>query len=116
MAREMQRGVMLVEYGSGSSVKTRKLLAELDDPVAYVPIDKRRKLAGETRLISRGFLHMDVSGNLMEAARAELKRDLRRNGRQNSRDYGQMVRETLQNFFYHKTHSRPVILPNIVRV
>src|SRR5437773_11143672 len=31
--------VMLVEYGSGSSVKTRYLLDALADPVAYVPID-----------------------------------------------------------------------------
>ena len=59
---------------------------------------------------------MDASGDLMEAARAKLKRDLRRNGRQNGHDYGQMVRETLQNFFYSKTQSRPVILSNIVRV
>src|SRR5437773_11512744 len=32
-------GAMLVEYGSGSSVKTRYLLDALADPGAYVPID-----------------------------------------------------------------------------
>jgi dimethylhistidine N-methyltransferase len=32
-------GVMLVEYGSGSSTKTRILLDHLEDPVAYVPVD-----------------------------------------------------------------------------
>ncbi|QDT09768.1 L-histidine N(alpha)-methyltransferase [Planctomycetes bacterium K23_9] len=31
--------VMLVEYGSGSSIKTRILLDALDSPVAYVPVD-----------------------------------------------------------------------------
>lgn len=31
--------VMLVEFGSGSSVQTRGLLDALEDPVAYVPID-----------------------------------------------------------------------------
>ncbi len=30
---------MLVEYGSGSSVKTRYLLDGLPNPVAYVPVD-----------------------------------------------------------------------------
>jgi dimethylhistidine N-methyltransferase len=30
---------VLVEYGSGSSLKTRTLLDHLDDPVAYVPVD-----------------------------------------------------------------------------
>lgn len=32
-------GVALVEYGSGSSVKTRLLLDALPEPVAYVPVD-----------------------------------------------------------------------------
>jgi dimethylhistidine N-methyltransferase len=31
--------VLLVEFGSGSGVKTEKLLRGLDDPVGYVPID-----------------------------------------------------------------------------
>ncbi|MEN0111122.1 MAG: L-histidine N(alpha)-methyltransferase, partial [Planctomycetota bacterium] len=32
-------GVALVEYGSGSSVKTRRLLDALPSPVAYLPVD-----------------------------------------------------------------------------
>lgn len=39
MARQIDKGVMLVEFGSGSSTKTRILLDHLDDPVAYVPLD-----------------------------------------------------------------------------
>ncbi len=39
MAEQLGAEVMLVEFGSGSSVKTRKLLAALQDPVAYTPID-----------------------------------------------------------------------------
>ncbi len=39
IASQIGRGVMLVEYGSGSSVKTRTLLDALDAPVAYVPVD-----------------------------------------------------------------------------
>lgn len=35
-------GVMLVEFGSGSSFKTRLLLDHLESPVAYVPIDISR--------------------------------------------------------------------------
>lgn len=33
---------LLVEYGSGSGLKTRILLGALDDPVAYVPVDISR--------------------------------------------------------------------------
>jgi L-histidine Nalpha-methyltransferase len=39
MARHLGPRVMLVEPGSGSSVKSRVLLDALQDPVAYVPVD-----------------------------------------------------------------------------
>jgi dimethylhistidine N-methyltransferase len=46
---------MIVEYGSGSSLKTRLLLDNLVAPVAYVPID-----------ISRGYL-LDTASSLAES-------------------------------------------------
>ncbi len=39
MAEQIGTGVMLVEYGSGSSTKTRRLLRHLRSPSAYVPVD-----------------------------------------------------------------------------
>ncbi len=42
MADQIGPRVMLVEFGSGSSVKTRILLEHLIDPVAYVPLDISR--------------------------------------------------------------------------
>ena len=39
IAAVLGRDCMLVEYGSGSSLKTRILLDHLDDPAGYVPID-----------------------------------------------------------------------------
>jgi hypothetical protein len=48
----------------------------------------------------------------MADAHAALKRQLKRNGR----SHDDTVRETLGNFFYSKTQSRPVILSNVVRV
>jgi dimethylhistidine N-methyltransferase len=39
MAEQLGREVMLIEFGSGSSHKTRTLLDALAAPVAYVPID-----------------------------------------------------------------------------
>ncbi len=43
MAAQIGTGVMLVEYGSGSSVKTRILLDHLPEVAAYVPVDISRK-------------------------------------------------------------------------
>jgi ribonuclease J len=93
-------------------MRDRERLAQDGFVVAYVPINKKHKLAGEPMLISRGFLRMDQASELMDAARKELKQQLSKNGR----NHDDTVRETLQNFFYHKTQSRPVILPNVVRV
>ncbi len=43
MARSLGPVVRLVEFGSGSSVKTRLLLDQLDSPAAYVPVDVSRQ-------------------------------------------------------------------------
>ena len=39
MACQIGTGAMLVEFGSGSSIKTRTLIEALDSLVAYVPVD-----------------------------------------------------------------------------
>ena len=43
MARQLGEGVLLVEYGSGSSIKTRLLLDRLQAPAGYVPVDVSRE-------------------------------------------------------------------------
>lgn len=43
MARVLGRNVLLIEFGSGSSVKTRILLDNLEDPTGYVPVDISRE-------------------------------------------------------------------------
>lgn len=52
MAKALGEGTVLLEYGSGSSLKTRVLLKELQKPVAYVPLDISREhlLRSATRL------------------------------------------------------------------
>jgi len=39
MGQQIGSGAMLIEFGSGSSTKTRLLLDQLPDPIAYVPVD-----------------------------------------------------------------------------
>jgi dimethylhistidine N-methyltransferase len=48
MAGRLGPGCALIEYGSGSSLKTRLLLDRLERPVAYVPVD----ISGEHLLLS----------------------------------------------------------------
>ena len=93
-------------------VRDRERLSQDGFVLVYVPINKNRQLAGEVQLISRGFMQMDASHDLMEKAKQNLKRALKKNGARQD----DTIRETLQNFFYHQTQSRPVILPHVVRV
>jgi L-histidine Nalpha-methyltransferase len=50
MARTLGARVRLVEFGSGSSTKTRLLLSALDAPTSYVPIDISREHLVESAL------------------------------------------------------------------
>jgi dimethylhistidine N-methyltransferase len=60
MARQLGPKVALIEFGSGSSIKTRLVLDALDHPAAYLPVDISRehlldaaaKLAADYRQLS----------------------------------------------------------------
>ncbi len=93
-------------------VRDRERLSQDGFVLVYVPVNKQRKLAGEVQLISRGFMQMDNSQDLMDKAKRNLKQALKKNGRSND----DTIRKTLQNFFYGETQSRPVILPHVVRI
>ncbi len=61
MVRQIGAGVMLVEYGSGSSIKTRRLLDRLEDPIAYVPVDiSRDHLMKSAQRIAADYPHIEV--------------------------------------------------------
>jgi len=55
MAEALGERCLLIEYGSGSSIKTRLLLDHLAKPAAYVPVDISRDhlMASATRLSDR---------------------------------------------------------------
>ncbi len=58
MAESIGDGAVVVEYGSGSSQKTRLLLEHLEEPAGYVPVDISR----EHLLRSAGALSADHPG------------------------------------------------------
>ncbi|MDT8304771.1 MAG: ribonuclease J [Anaerolineae bacterium] len=76
--------------------------------VALIPVNKKRQLAGEPQLISRGFVYLNEAGDLLDAGREEIKK-LHRHGKKD-------LRRALEDFFYRETHSRPVVLPQFIQV
>jgi dimethylhistidine N-methyltransferase len=61
MARHLGPGRLLVEYGSGSSLKTRILLDRLESPAGYVPVDvSREHLLAACRSIAVDYPHVPI--------------------------------------------------------
>jgi len=61
MAKALGRGVLLIEYGSGSGRKTRLLLDRLKEPAAYVPIDiSSEALAASSRALAAEYPSLEV--------------------------------------------------------
>jgi len=61
MATRLGSGCMLVEFGSGASVKVRILLDHLDTPAAYVPIDVAKLQLVETASdLARRYPELDI--------------------------------------------------------
>jgi ribonuclease J len=93
-------------------MQDRQRLSQDGFIVALIPVNSRNKLAGEPKLISRGFVPVGTSSDLLTAACQEIKQQYKR-GKGVAQE---TIRETLQNFFYRETHSNPVILPSIIQV
>lgn len=94
-------------------MRDRQQLSQDGFIVALIPVNSRNRLAGEPEIISRGFVPTDGSRDLLKAACKEIKQ---RHGQRGKGVAQETIRETLQNFFYRETHSRPVVLPSLIRV
>ena len=77
-------------------VQDRERLSQNGFVLCYVPVDRQRRLAGEVRLISQGFMPMDASKRLMEKAKRTLRRTLKKDGCRQQ----ESICKTLQDFFY----------------
>jgi dimethylhistidine N-methyltransferase len=65
-AREMANALgprcLLIEYGSGSSIKTRLLLDHLSSPAGYIPIDiSHEHLLESSRRLAREYPHIPIT-------------------------------------------------------
>ena len=92
-------------------VRDRQRLSQDGFIVALIPVDARNKLAGEPEIISRGFVTDAASPDLFKAAVREIKRQFQ----PGKKVAHEAIRETLQNFFYRETQSRPVVLPSLIK-
>lgn len=122
---QVQAGRVLVDglgVGDVGSVvlRDRKHLAE-DGLIVVVTTMNRETgavVAGPD-IVSRGFVYVRESEELMEEAKQLIKKTLKNCSDRNIREWGNIkssVRDELGNFIYQKTKRSPMILPIIMEV
>jgi dimethylhistidine N-methyltransferase len=61
MAKALGSNCLLIEYGSGSSLKTRLLLDLLESPAAYVPVDiAKEHLLGSAQALAKAYPGLEI--------------------------------------------------------
>ena len=116
--------VMVDGYGVGDVgnvvLRDRHHLSEDGIIVVTVTIDGRsgRVLSGP-ELVSRGFVYVRESEELMDGARTQVEIALDRALADNAHDWNSLktrVREALSSYIYRKTKRSPMILPIVMEV
>ena len=101
-------------------LRDRKILSEdgLVVVVATLDMKHRRVLAGPD-LLSRGFIYMRESGELITAGRRRVYRTIKRSFKGEDVTVGALknaITADLQSFLYNKTGRHPMVLPMLVTI
>ncbi|HYM14011.1 MAG TPA: ribonuclease J [Dehalococcoidia bacterium] len=99
-------------------LRDRKHLASDGMVVVIVAMDKQTgRIAGRPEVVSRGFVDMDESDDLIERAREQVVRSLQ--GADHIVEWGAVhaqVKDALAKFLYDETRRRPMVLPVAMEV
>lgn len=116
--------VMVDGYGVGDVgnvvLRDRHHLSEDGIIVVTVAVDGRTgQVVSGPELISRGFVYVRESEELLEGARTQVEMALDRSMAENLHDWASVkarVREALSNYIYRRTKRSPMILPILLEV
>lgn len=101
-------------------LRDRKHLSEDGLIVVVLTIDRvEGEVVAGPDIISRGFVYVRESGDLMEDARAVIKKTLKNYDKKSIKDWTSLktnIREDLKDFLFAQTKRNPMILPIIMEV
>jgi len=101
-------------------LRDRRILSEEGLVVVVVSINmKEFKISAGPDIISRGFVYMRESGDLISDAQSLLKKHLNKVMERKTTQWSEIkneITDTLSPFLYEKTKRRPMILPIIMEV
>ncbi|MBI2830794.1 MAG: ribonuclease J [Chloroflexi bacterium] len=103
----------------GLILRDRRMLSRDGMVVVIIAVNRQTgKLVGKPDIVSRGFVDMRESKDLIEASRDHVAKVLDHAGNHPAEwSYvSGKVRDTLSDFFYERTKRRPMILPFMVKV
>lgn len=101
-------------------LRDRKQLSQDGIVIVVVTMNKENgAVVSGPDIVSRGFVYVRESEELMDLARDKVKLALEKNSTRRSNDWGTIksnIRDVLGKYLYEKTRRRPMILPIIMEV
>ena len=101
-------------------LRDRKHLAEDGLIIAIIAMNKKTgQMVSGPDIISRGFVYVRESTDLMNEVRDMVTKSVENCKRQNIKDWSSIksqIRDDLRNFIFKKTRRNPMILPIIMDV
>ncbi len=103
----------------GIILRNRRMLSRDGIVVVIIAVNKQTgKLVGRPDIVSRGFVDVNESKDMLEESR-DLVAKILDHGRRHTAEWGfadSKVRDALNRFYYQQTKRRPMILPVMVKV
>jgi ribonuclease J len=120
----IEAGNVLVDglgVGVGTVVlRDRRHLAQDGVLIALVVLDHQTgELLREPDIVSRGFVHVRESGDLIEQCRQQVRAAMAQCRARGTTEWGAVrsaIRETLSRYLFEQTHRQPMVLPLLVEL
>lgn len=125
LSTQVQSGIVLVDgLGVGDVgnivLRDRQLLSENGMIIVVIGLDRKTsKVVSGPDIVTRGFVYVRESEDLMEDIKSVAKKELQKCEEQGVKEWSQIksnVREVLIKYIYTKTKRQPMILPILMDI
>ena len=97
-------------------MRDREILARDGFVIVNVLVDRDSgNLLDDPELVSRGFVYLRESGDLLKRAEDNVRQSLNGDGNKSGRSLGEHIEKSLERFFYNETKRRPMIFTFVNR-